>query len=257
MLPIAVIPHNDPQGLLFPHLQAITPILKQIFGRVIISISLPTQQSQPGQAAWLESDPFFLLLKHTRPLLVGEDFRALYTFAAAAVPQHTLLHLCYLDRVAYALQSEHRAQFTADLAALDAADTPLIFHRSPAAWQTHPRNYRDLEQIVTRTGEYLFGKTIDYAWCHLALQAGTLERIMPATTNPDISMVAEMALMLQDQAQTKEVDWLAWEDPFIFGREPDALRTEREQSPQETRKRLAYVIPMLEKLYQHRANQPG
>jgi len=44
------------------------------------------------------------------------------------------------------------------------------------------------------------------------------------------------------------VDWLAWEDPFIFNRDADELRHERENSLAETQKRLAYVLPMIETL---------
>lgn len=61
-------------------------------------------------------------------------------------------------------------------------------------------------------------------------------------------MVAEIVLMLRDNIQTKDVDWLAWEDPFLYSCNPQQLKKEREQSIRETRKRLAYVIPMLQLL---------
>jgi hypothetical protein len=48
-----------------------------------------------------------------------------------------------------------------------------------------------------------------------------------------------------------EVDWLAWEDPFGLGADPKALKATRESSLEETHKRLAYVIPMLELLHRH------
>jgi hypothetical protein len=44
------------------------------------------------------------------------------------------------------------------------------------------------------------------------------------------------------------VDWLAWEDPFILQRDAAELKREREQSLDETNKRLKYVLPMLETL---------
>jgi hypothetical protein len=44
------------------------------------------------------------------------------------------------------------------------------------------------------------------------------------------------------------LDWLAWEDPFIYGHDAKQLRRERENSPLETQKRLGYVIPMLQLL---------
>ncbi len=69
-------------------------------------------------------------------------------------------------------------------------------------------------------------------------------------------MVAEMVLPLIGETRTQEVDWLAWEDPFILSRDPQQLKEEREHSQQEMRKRLAYVIPMLQLLY-NAANQNG
>lgn len=61
-------------------------------------------------------------------------------------------------------------------------------------------------------------------------------------------MVAEMILHLQDDIHTREVDWLAWEDPFIFERDADELKRERENNLEETQKRLSYVLPIVELL---------
>jgi hypothetical protein len=61
-------------------------------------------------------------------------------------------------------------------------------------------------------------------------------------------MVAEMIFYLQDDIHTRDVDWLAWEDPFILSREAAELKCERENSLEETQKRLSYVLPMLETL---------
>lgn len=68
-------------------------------------------------------------------------------------------------------------------------------------------------------------------------------------------MVAEMILMLQSEIKTKEVDWLAWEDPFILSRDLEELKRERENSPQETQKRLAYAVPMVETMVQFALKQ--
>ena len=78
--------------------------------------------------------------------------------------------------------------------------------------------------------------------------AGALREIMPLVKNPDLSMVAEMIFYLQENIQTRDVDWLAWEDPFILSRDPVELKNEREKSMEETRKRLSYTVPMIETL---------
>jgi hypothetical protein len=67
-------------------------------------------------------------------------------------------------------------------------------------------------------------------------------------------MVAEMIYYLQENIHTREVDWLAWEDPFILARDPAELKHERENSNQETQKRLAYVLPMVEMLVKFSRN---
>jgi hypothetical protein len=79
--------------------------------------------------------------------------------------------------------------------------------------------------------------------------AGQLREIMPQVRNPDLSMLAEMVLLLRGTLRTQEVDWLAWEDPFIEARPADALKREREASRAELRKRLGYVIPSLQLLW--------
>ncbi len=109
-------------------------------------------------------------------------------------------------------------------------DAPIIFQRSELAWSTHPQNYRQLEGIVTVVGNNIFGRELDYAWCHIAVPAGKCRVVLPKVRNPDLSMVAEMIFYMQDEIQTRKVDWLAWEDPFIFERDAAGLKQERENS---------------------------
>jgi hypothetical protein len=248
MKPVAVIPMNDPTGIMFPHLEAITPVLKEIFARVFVSVTAVTQQAIPDYMAWLKNDTFFRAIYHETELSVGEDFLTLYANAAKACEPEQILHLCFIDRLAFALQSSYRAAFIQDIEQVTPEDTPLIFQRSEAAWATHPRNYYQLEQMVMQVGQWLFGKKLDFAWCHLALQAQQLQQMIPHIHRRDISLVAEFTLAGKDVIKTKDVDWLAWEDPFIFDRDPQQLKVEKEKSVEETQKRLKYVIPMLQLL---------
>ena len=111
------------------------------------------------------------MVQHDRDMEVGEDFAALYRNAAATCRPDQVLHLCYIDRVAYALQSEHRDRFVDDVLAVKPRQTPLVFHRSKLAWSTHPRNYLEIEAMVTTAGEWLLGQSLDFAWCHITLPA--------------------------------------------------------------------------------------
>lgn len=247
--PIVVMPMHDPTGVLFAHLQRILPQLSDLCAGAFIGVTAATAVAQPGWTAWLAADPFLRSIMHAPGLPVGDQFRELYTSAAAAYPPDAILHLCFVDRLAFALGTDHRPTFGADMGAVTPERTPLLFLRSAQAWATHPANYRELEGLLTTAGRLLFGESLDFAWCHLAAQAGLLREIMPHVRNSDLSMLAEMTLLLRATLHTQEVDWLAWEDPFVAAQPADALKREREASRLELRKRLAYVVPSLQLLW--------
>jgi hypothetical protein len=247
MRPALVFPFSDQDGTLFPHLQAILPDLKIHFERAYICPPLSTLQ-HVGQMARLQADEFFTIFPVDKVLSIGEHFAYLYQRAADTAPSDQVLHLCYLDRLAFALGGDYRDAFLTDIDALNIEDLPLIFQRSEAAWVTHPQNYHDIEGMVTTVGRYLFGTELDYAWCHLVVPAAQLREVMPLVKNTDLSMVAEMIFYLQHHIHTRAVDWLAWEDPFILSRDAVQLKDERENSFAETQKRLSYALPMMETL---------
>ena len=247
MRPALVFPFNDPDGILFPHLQSILPDLKRHFERAYICPPLSTLQ-RVGLLTQLQADDFFTIFSVDKILRVGEHFAYLYQRASDTAPPDQALHLCYIDRLVFALEGNYRQSFLADVDALIIEDLPLIFQRSEVAWVTHPQNYRDIEGMVTTVGRHLFGRELDYAWCHIVVQAAQLRKVMPQVKNTDLSMVAEMIFYLQSHIQTREVDWLAWEDPFILSRDAAKLKHERENSLEETQKRLTYVLPMIETL---------
>jgi hypothetical protein len=177
---------------------------------------------------------------------IGELFAYLYQRAGESAHPDQIIHLCFLDRLAFALEGSYRASFLADIDSLSSRDVPLIFQRSQLAWETHPQNYREIEGMVTTVGRYLFGSELDYAWCHLVVRAVELREVIPLVENPGLSMVAEMIYYLQWDIQTREVDWLSWEDPFILGRDAEELKRERENNLEETHKRLSYALPMIQ-----------
>ncbi len=247
MKPAVAFPYNDPDGTMLPHLLAILPDLKEHFDRAFIS-------PPPSTLGWLRqnnlilTDDFFTVFPMVGEKLIGERFAHLYRRAGEVAQPDQPIHLCYLDRMSFALEGKYKQSFLADVDSLAEDDLPMIFQRSQYAWETHPQNYRQLEGIVTSVAKNLFGRELDYGWCHIVVQAKQLRKIMPLVKNPDLSMVAEMIFYMHDTIKTRDVDWLAWEDPFILGREADELKREREQSLDEMNKRLKYVLPMLETL---------
>jgi hypothetical protein len=232
MRPTAAIPLHDPDGLLFPHLQTIKPILKKIFTYIFVSLPQETQDQQPLLAAWIKSDPFFRVLPVQAQMMIGDHFYQLYTFASREAPEDQLIHLCYPDRLAFALSTPFKTQFIEDIKNCNGNEMPVLFMRSDKAWSTHPANYQAIENMATLAGEMVFHKTLDFGWCHLVASAGRLKTALKSVHNRDLSMVAEMLIALENQVVTKEVEWLA-------------LRRERENSLEEVHKRLNYVIPIL------------
>jgi len=248
MKPSLAFPFNDPDGKQFHHLQTILPDLKEHFECAYLCPPLSTLQQVEHMQQLQADDFFFMIFPVDRELQIGERFHHLYQRAAEIAPPEQIIHLCYVDRLAFALESQYREAFLTDIDSLSAADVPVIFQRSEFAWGTHPQNYRRIEEIVTIVGKNLFDRELDYAWCHIAVPARRLCEILPSVRNPDLSMVAEMIFYMQDKIHTRDVDWLAWEDPYIFSRDPAELKHERENSLEETNKRLRYVLPMIETL---------
>jgi hypothetical protein len=58
--PIIVMPVHDPEGQMLPHLKAVTPQLKRVFGRAFVSITPQTRDTRAEHTTWLEEEEFFL-----------------------------------------------------------------------------------------------------------------------------------------------------------------------------------------------------
>lgn len=254
MRPAIVLPFHDPDGSASIYLQRILPELATLFDCAYLGISPTTEQTQPKLIDQLRANDFVRLSFRSSAARIGDQFLATFQHAATTSPSNQILHLCFPDRVAATLRSEYHDAFIADLQTIDLAQTPLLFQRSKVAWHTHPKNYFETERMATRVGELLYGKSIDWTWCHLAIQAHQLTEVLPHVRLHDLAVLSEIVFALKDQLKTKDVDWLAWEDPHILNRDADELCRERENSLAENRKRLAYVIPTMQFLFDAEAN---
>lgn len=252
MRPATILPFHDPTGLLYEHLQAALPSLKAIFAQAFVSMSPATVAKQPAIVDALASDSFFNLNFNEPNSLPGEHYLAGYQNAVNHCPPQQSLHLCDIDKVAYALHA-FREPFLTDVVVVEGRGKkrPFLFQRSPTAWESYPANYRQIEHFVIEAGKMLFGRYYDFAWSYFVLTAGQLAQILPHIQSRDFGLLIEMVLLLRNQLETKEVDWLAWEDPFLFRRDAAELRDERESSQQETRKRLRGSLPF----FQHLLNE--
>jgi hypothetical protein len=245
-LPAIVLPVHDPQALHLPHLKVITPELKQLFSQAFIGISPRTEQTQPEWIEALKRDSFFNLNFNETGSMPGDHYRSVYQNAVAHCSPEQVLHLCTPDRVAFILQSDYREQFILDIQAANRETLPVLFQRTPSAWASYPKNYREIEQLAIRVCDFLFGSYLDLAWSHLVIRTDQLQPLLLQIKSHDFGLLTEVVLLLKDSLQTKDVDWLAWEDPFIFSRDLEELRAEREHSLDETHKRLRWLRPSMQ-----------
>ncbi len=243
-----VLPIHDTTGMMLASFERVLPLLESIASHIHVGITVATRAHCPDAVAQLEGRASIVVIPVLDAAPVGDQFLSLYRTAAETSDADRLLHLCFVDRLIFALDGTYRATFLKDMEAVQSAPKPVIFARSAQAWATHPANYRALEGFVTTLGELLFGLRLDFAWCHFAIRAGRLAGILNGIHQHDLSMMAELILAVRNDVVVQEVDWLAWEDPFILGRSPNALRLEREASLDETQKRLSYVVPMMQAL---------
>ncbi len=247
-LPVIISPLHDPTGLVFEHIHQITPELKELYNQIYLSISPATAERQKAHVDRAQSDPFFVVNFNQSGSLPGDHYLTGYHFAINQNSADQIFHLCDLDRVAFALNTSHRQAFIADVHwATEIAKTqPVLFQRSERAWDTYPENYRQIEQMIIKVGEMLLGEYYEFAWSYMVTRADQLAAMLPRIRSNDFGILIEIILVLRDRLQKKKVDWLSWEDPYILGRDTNELRRERENSQQETIKRLRGMLPFFE-----------
>lgn len=250
-LPSLVLPYHDPDAIVYPHLQSVRDELASLFDRAYISISPRTQAEQPAMIEALSHDRFFVVNFNEPDSLVGDHYLAGMRSALADTTPDAVLTICDIDRVAYALHTDLREAFLSDLRATYATRTPILFQRSPRAWQTYPANYREIESWAIRAGEMIFGRRIDFAWSYFVIPARDLAAALPHIHHRDFRILVEIILQVLPTLQTREVDWLTWEDPYILGIDADTLRRRRESDPAETQKRLRGLTPLMQPLIEY------
>ena len=74
--------------------------------------------------------------------------------------------------------------------------------------------------------------------------------MLPNLTARDLVIISQLVFSLKEVIKTKSVDWLSWEDPFIFDKDPQQYKIERENDPAELEKRMGYVLPEIKYLFE-------
>ena len=244
-----ILPLHDTTGRLFELLWQYLPELKVMHSRAFVSLSPDTKKIQAKNIQKLQADPFFMKVNNIPGTFCGDHFLAGYALAVNHVSPHTMLHSCDLDKIAHTFSSPHHNTYIADVQWANRQQAPVLFQRTEAAWQTFPEHYRIIEHYAIDTGKLLFNKYYDFACSHFAMPAKTLQNVIPGIKGHDFDILLEIILAVREQLITKDVDWLEWEDPFVLQVDAEILRKQRDNDPQEYKKRLTYIIPFLEILY--------
>lgn len=243
--PMICFPVHDLNGRILNLLEKITPDLKKYFSKTIISFSPQTLKVQEGRLKTFSADTFFHLSPTEDGFQIGNQMFSLFDTAVKNYPASELLHICASDRLIFALLTKHKTTFLKDVKWAQNQKNSIIFTRSKKAWNTHPKNYYAIEGMISYVGETLFGKRIDFCWCHGTIRIGLLKKILPKIKSSDWTIVCKYALELKDLLISKDVNWLSWEDPFILNKDPKELKKQRENDTKEVEKRLSYAIPMI------------
>lgn len=243
---ILTFPYHDPDGTYNNVFRRRLPELQSTFSAICASTTAPTAAQNASFVDELEQAGC-LVTRHQPDSLLGEHFREALRLAVCASKEDSEIYFGFIDRVLYAFESEWKAPFLADLDACH--QLPLVtFERTPYAWSTHPDNYREIEQMVSRMGERLLGTNIEYGLCGLSLLAQTAETLLSHSTSPAIEILGEWILLAAKHGipiATRQVDWVLWEDPYWAGVPHKQLKAEREQSAEETIRRIRMNAPFM------------
>jgi hypothetical protein len=235
--------YHDAEGRLGKLLKMITPELKKVFDKAFVSVT-PSAEER-GLDKDLLKDDFFVLNYNSKEDQIGDHYMNGIRSVSKSMKGEDIIHIGCLDRLAFGFLN-YSNEITSDLKAEKQLAAPILYTRSRKAWQTHPRNYWAIESMGTEVCERLYGLNLDLFWCDYALKNNDLKQIIPKVKTHDLRILIELIWSVKDKLKVEEVDWLSWEDPFIFEKNEKDYKKEREQGEDEKKKRLGYVIPAIE-----------
>lgn len=250
---ILTIPYHDPEGKYNQSFQHQLPTLQSAFDEICLSIVPETEMANASFVRGLKEQGC-LVVENWPGSPVGEHLRnALRLAAEQASPQRSIF-FGFLDRILFALETGFRADFLHDVKQ-HRSETCMIFERSESAWATHPANFKEIEQMVSRTGEWFFGVFVELMPCAYTLSRPAAHTILSQSICPSFETLGEWVLLAIKNdipITTKKVGWLAWKDPYWTGIEPLVLKRERETSREETIKRIKMNAPVMLLMTQER-----
>ena len=244
---ILAIPYYDPDGRYNACFRQYKDLLLSTFEAICLSVIAPTETRNASFLHEL-SETGCTLVQTAPEGSFGQPSRDALRCAAKDASSISPVFFGFLDRILFALDTEWRSSFLADLHAFQTHDF-CVFERSPAAWATHPSNYREVEQMITQMGHMLWGLSIEWSPGALLMSPSTVQMVLQSSVSPSFAIWGEwilLALTHHIGLTQKSVDWLTWEDPYWEQTDVQALKHRRESSQDETRRRIAWNTPILQ-----------
>jgi hypothetical protein len=243
---ICTFPYHDPDGVYNQVFERQLEHLKTVFGSICISASPPTLAGNSAFVDYLSQQGCHLSRNQPGSTL-GDHFRQALRLAVNQARDRQSIFFGFIDRILFALETHWKEHFVQDLRECTTREC-VLFERSAFAWETHPANYREMEQMVSRAGEWLYGESIELGLCGLLLSAAAGKTIVNQSVSSSMEVLAEWVLLAMKNGipiTAKKVDWVLWEDPYWEGIAPETLKQQREQSREETAKRISMNAPFL------------
>jgi hypothetical protein len=243
---ILTVPYHDPDGRFNAVFEQRLDDLYAAFEGICLSITPQTEASNGDFVHYLQ-ERGCRIMSHPSGSTIGDHLRGAMRLAVRYAHDGQAILYGFLDRLLFALDTEWRDPCLQDLRTYQDRAC-VIFDRSPSAWDSHPANYREMEEMVSRAGEWLYGEYLELGLCALLLSRASADVIAQQSVSPLVAALGEWILIAMANdipITTVKVDWLAWEDPFWEGIAPHVLKEQREHSPQETRKRITMMSPFM------------
>ncbi len=250
---LVTFPYYDPTAKYNESLRRQLPVLKSAFNSICLSIVPPTTKENGHFVRYLQEQGC-LTFQNAPGTQHGAHSREALRLAVNRARVDESIYFGFADRILFALETNFRESFLRDLGSFQ-SQAYVLFERSEAAWETHPANFREIEEMVSRMFEFMHGQSIDLMPCGFVFSRATAELILSQSTSASTEVWGEwvlLALKNKIPITREKVDWLAWKDPYWEGIEPDKLKRSRDASQQETIKRIRMNVPAMLMLTEER-----
>jgi len=247
------LPYYDPRGIHNRVFRRQLDTLQSLFNHIFIAEIWPTARDNAGFVAYL-ADRGCHVSAGAPSAPFGEPALEALRRAAEDDGSSESIFYGFLDRLLFALESPWRQELLSDVPRHAGAPC-VVFQRSAAASASHPDNYRESEQMVSRMLEWLCGRAIELSPGAFILSRQTARVLASQSTCQTPAIWGEWVLLALKNGipiDTPAVDWLAWEDPFWEQADPAQLKRARQESRDETIKRIQWNAALMAILAEER-----